>query len=188
MRILAHQEMPRHGWFPKQELPRFCSRASIFVLPLHVGLLPPLSLSRLSDSVLKAAAMLGEQLQVDGDVLFEQIDTLMGAAIADKRQSDKRNSVNIPIKMRPASTSQRSLHQLQGRTKNISITGCGLILNIPPYVGDIYRFENDEEDSCLLNGVLGRCVRCHLIDEEVFEAGFEFLSPLREDLSSESLV
>lgn len=133
--------------------------------------------------------MLGEQLLIDGDVLFSHDGPNLGrtGAKTDKRDAKNRVTVNVPVKLRPANTSQRSLHELHGRTKDFSITGCGLILNNPPYVGDIYRFESMEGNDALLMGVLGRCVRCHLIDEDVFEAGFQFLTPLPHESLSNGL-
>jgi hypothetical protein len=131
--------------------------------------------------------MLGEQLQVNGDILFSQLDPT-ATTTADKRQGLNRDTVNLAVKLRPASTSQRMLQELYGRTKNVSLTGCGLILSHPPYVGDIYRFQSVDGSEIIITGVLGRCVRCHLIDEDVFEAGFEFLTPLREDRYSAGLL
>jgi hypothetical protein len=134
--------------------------------------------------------MLGEQLLIDGDALFAPIisGSLDGNEAKDKRQSTARSVTNVPVRLRPANTSQRSLHELLGRVKDLSTTGCGLILNYPPHVGDIYRFQAVEGIASTFEGALVRCVRCHFIDEEVFEAGFQFLTPLRQDSVSDGLL
>jgi hypothetical protein len=133
--------------------------------------------------------MLGEQLLIDGDVLFaqERPNSTHSGATQEKREAENRLPVNVPLKLRLASTSQRSIHELHGRTKDFSMTGCGLILDNPPYVGDIYRFDGVKGNDPLFSGLLGRCVRCNLIDEEVFEAGFQFLTPLPHDIFSHEL-
>lgn len=126
--------------------------------------------------------MLGDHLQIDGDVLTgnglpELTDQ---GSLAEKRQSDPRRAVYVAVKLRCANTSQRADREISGRVKDLSTTGCGLILDYPPRVGDIYRFQVAEESEKFLEGVLGRCVRCHFIDEDIFEAGFQFLTSLRQ--------
>lgn len=133
--------------------------------------------------------MLGEQLLVDGDVLFAQkhSNSTHSGASPEKRQAKNRLPVNVLLKLRLASTSQRSIHELHGRTKDFSTTGCGLILDNPPYVGDIYRFDAIKGNDPLFSGLLARCIRCNLIDEDVFEAGFQFLAPLPQDVFPDDL-
>ncbi|HBJ37537.1 MAG TPA: hypothetical protein DDZ51_22835 [Planctomycetaceae bacterium] len=134
--------------------------------------------------------MLGEQLQIDGDILFAQKRNHLSQSgvVREVRAAGSRLPVNVPLKLRLANTSQRSIHELHGRTKDFSMTGCGLILDKPPFIGDIYRFDGIKENDPLLSGLLGRCIRCSLIDEEVFEAGFRFLTPLPQEMFPDGLV
>ncbi len=139
--------------------------------------------------------MLGEQLQIESGSILDPslslpsgLDLLSNGTLRDKRQSQQRSLANIPVRLRPGSTSQRWSHELTGRIKNYSTTGCGIILDRPPYVGDIYRFHQANNVESPFTECLARCIRCHLIDEEVFEAGFQFLTPLPIESVSDGLL
>ena len=52
---------------------------------------------------------------------------------------------------------------------------------LPVRVGDVYRMEFEHE-SLNLPMIFGRCLRCQLVREDAFEAGFKFFAAL--DLSA----
>lgn len=139
--------------------------------------------------------MLGEHLQTESSSILDPslsipagLDLLSSGVTRDKRQSQQRSLANIPVRLRPGSTSQRLTHELTGRIKNYSTTGCGVILDRPPYVGDIYRFYMADNAESPFTECLARCIRCHMIDEEVFEAGFQFLTRMPIESVSDGLL
>ena len=60
---------------------------------------------------------------------------------------------------------------------DISSGGCRVMFASPVGVGDIYRLEFDSE-QLQLPLVFARCVRCSLVREDGFDAGFSFFSPI----------
>jgi hypothetical protein len=63
--------------------------------------------------------------------------------------------------------------KVKGVSGDISEGGCNVLLPIPMRVGDIYRLTWDREEVDL-GLTFARCVRCRLVREDVFEAGFAF--------------
>ena len=132
-----------------------------------------------------------ETLQTDGNILaLENMLHSLDAVVPfeNSRRSQGRSLVSAAVTLRLASTSQRAVHLLSGWTKNVSTTGCAFILNQPPYVGDIYRIEANQESPFVLSGACARCIRCQLIDEDVFEAGFQLLMPLSPEMISDGVL
>jgi hypothetical protein len=84
----------------------------------------------------------------------------------------------MEVELRPSSSSQRHAECIRGVCKNISRSGCGVIGPAAPRVGDVYRMEIPDAAAHALHGSHVRCVRCQLLDEDLFESGFCFLSPL----------
>ena len=66
---------------------------------------------------------------------------------------------------------------MHGVSGDVSSGGCLLLVATPLMVGDIYwlTFDRSVID---LPPAFGRCLRCRLIREDAFEAGFKFLSPV----------
>jgi PilZ domain len=85
---------------------------------------------------------------------------------------------SFQVTLRPSNSSQRKECEISGYCKNLSQSGCGVMATEPTRVGDIYRFEVPDETAHPLHGCHARCVRCHLLDEDAFEIGFSFLSPV----------
>ena len=67
--------------------------------------------------------------------------------------------------------------KVKGVTGDISEGGCSAVFPIPTRVGDVYRlqFERKQLDLPL---TFARCVRCRLIREDAYEAGFAFFSAI----------
>lgn len=99
---------------------------------------------------------------------------------AENRRTAAKSRViqNFRVTLRPSSSSQRGRERIHGLCKNVSQSGCGLNSDFAPRVGDFYRIEV-EDTTHFLHGVHARCVRCHLLDEDLFEAGFSFLSRVK---------
>ncbi len=102
----------------------------------------------------------------------------------DRRTAALRHVLDTAVILRPASTSARDSETLHGRSRDLSGTGCGLVASRAPRVGDIYRIETPKAPNHPLNSVNARCVRCHLLDEDAFDAGFAFFAPLNLETES----
>ena len=94
-----------------------------------------------------------------------------------KKRSHARLAVRAKAFAQPANTSERNRFRLQGVLGDISRGGCLMLLPEPLLVGDIYRlsFERGELD---LDPLFARCLRCRLVREDAYEAGFSFFYPV----------
>ncbi len=101
------------------------------------------------------------------------------------RRAHFRVQIKAPVTVRPASASELTRFKLQGVTGDLSEGGCLTLFPLPVGVGDVYRLEFDRN---VLNLPLtfARCVRCILLREDAYEAGFSFFAPVQlpEDLST----
>lgn len=145
--------------------------------------------------------MLGEQLEVTFDKLQNAIqpgdapDSKTGSTSSadprsvqsndetliaddDKRSSRKRIVQSFSVLVQPSSVSQRANERIEGDCRNFSDSGCGIVSNFAPRVGDVYQISVPNQAEHAIDGVHARCVRCHMLDEESFECGFSFLTPL----------
>ncbi len=121
------------------------------------------------------------------DTLSEN-DALESLADLEHNKSDvvkrARSSSRIRIKSKviaqPGNSGDRLKSKVQGVTGDISAGGCQILFPIPLRVGDIYwlTFDRNVLD---IDSVFGRCLRCRLIREDAYEAGFKFFQPI--DLS-----
>lgn len=121
------------------------------------------------------------------DTLLED-DVLESLADFERNTSDSvkraRSSTRLRIRSKviaqPGNSGDRMKFKIQGVTGDISTGACQILFPIPLRVGDIYwlTFDKTELD---LDSVFARCLRCRLIREDAYEAGFEFFEPI--DLS-----
>lgn len=88
-----------------------------------------------------------------------------------------RIAIKAAVVVQPGNASELMSLKIKGVTGDISEGGCSVLLPLPPRVGDIYRlgFDRKEFDLPL---TFARCVRCRLIKEDTFEAGFSFFAPI----------
>ena len=88
--------------------------------------------------------------------------------------------VKSPVVAQPANMSDRLRMKVKGTSGDISQGGCCILFPIPLHVGDIYRltFEGAAAD---LPSVFARCLRCRLIREDAYEAGFAFFEEIDVD-------
>ena len=130
--------------------------------------------------------MLGENLSPSVDSLRPRVQLGSGAPNTNMRASHRSVPTNVLLIIRPSNSSQRRETPLRGYCKNLSQSGCGVITDCPPRVGDLYRFELPSDVTHPIHGCHARCVRCHLIDEDAFEVGFSFLSQVNLQTSDAS--
>jgi hypothetical protein len=67
--------------------------------------------------------------------------------------------------------------KIQGVTGDVSAGGCQVLFPIPLGVGDIYLLTFDKS-KVAVDSVFARCLRCRLIREDAYEAGFKFFDPI----------
>jgi len=88
-----------------------------------------------------------------------------------------RLATKARIVLQPANSSDLLKFKMQGTTGDLSEGGCRALFPMPPRVGDVYRIEFDRKQLDLPL-TFGRCVRCHLLREDAYEAGFMFFTPI----------
>lgn len=94
-----------------------------------------------------------------------------------KKRSHFRVEVKAAVTVRPGNSSEILSYKVQGVTGDISESGLGALLPIPIRVGDVFRMEFDTT-KLPLPLTFARCVRCRLIREDAFDAGFIFFAPI----------
>ena len=102
-----------------------------------------------------------------------------------RRRSHFRVEVKARITIQPGNASDLAKLKTQGTTGDLSEGGCRALFPLPVRVGDVYRLSFDER-RIDLPITFARCLRCRLLREDAFEAGFAFFAPitLPENLAS----
>jgi len=101
----------------------------------------------------------------------------------EKRQWSTRIRTSFGVKIQPGNSSDRDQPAIEGRCRDVSATGCGILSNRAPRVGDVYLLDFDKTNRVVAPSVYGRCVRCHLLSENAFESGFAFFAD--QDIENE---
>lgn len=116
---------------------------------------------------------------LDDDAAFDLLADLERQTpqeIRRKRASD-RVAIKAHVLIQPANASEIHKLKVQGVTGDLSTGGCRIMSPIPLGVGDLYRLSFDTPDVDVPM-VFARCLRCRLIRENAFEAGFLFFTPV----------
>ena len=102
-----------------------------------------------------------------------------------KLRAHERVDSKIRLMIQHGDSSRLSEMRAQAYTSDISSGGCCAVSTTTITVGDIYRlsFDRKQLDAPL---VFARCVRCRLLREDAFEAGFAFFSPISLSNSDET--
>jgi len=135
--------------------------------------------------------MLDDLLQHDPNQqtdAFQQEEALASLADLERNTSEaiikSRGNARLRVKSKviaqPGNSGDRRKIKMQGITGDISSGGCQILFPVPLRVGDIYWLSFDKAE---LNqdSIFARCLRCRLIREDAYEAGFKFFELL--DLS-----
>ncbi len=95
-----------------------------------------------------------------------------------RQRTHFRIALRCTVVAEPGNASELLGFRLQGVTGDISEGGCRALFPLPVRVGDVYRLTFDRQtfDQPL---TFARCVRCLLIREDAFEAGFQFFAPIQ---------
>lgn len=137
--------------------------------------------------------MFGENLRhADANPLESLIELQrLDAASEGRDRSSERVGIQCRVELRPGNSRDRSNAQVvNAACSDLSSSGCRLIAPLPPAVGDVYLLSFEE--SVALPNVFARCVRCRLLKEDAYEAGFQFFTELTlpgaQDASESDLV
>lgn len=103
----------------------------------------------------------------------------------ERNQSDEvrrqrkhfRLQMRVRVTLQPANASALLSLKMQGTTGDLSEGGCCVLFPMPVQVGDVYRltFDRTQLDVPM---IFVRCLRCRLLREDAYEAGFRFFAPL----------
>ena len=107
-----------------------------------------------------------------------------------QQRSHERQAVKAKVVLQSANSSELLSYKVQGVTGDLSSGGCRAMFPIPINVGDVYRLQLDREQVDLPL-IFARCMRCQLIREDTFEAGFSFFSPIQlpdEKTSTDEII
>ncbi|MEK6675585.1 MAG: PilZ domain-containing protein [Planctomycetota bacterium] len=94
-----------------------------------------------------------------------------------RQRAHFRLAVRAGVTLQSGNSSELLSYKIKGMTGDISEGGCCGLFPLPVRVGDIHRLQIDRE-VLDLPLIFARCVRCRLVREDAFEAGFTFFSPI----------
>ena len=94
-----------------------------------------------------------------------------------RQRAHFRLAIKASVVLQAGNASEIMSFKVKGVTGDISEGGCSILFPIPTRVGDIYRLLFDQK-ALGLPLTFARCVRCRLVSEDAFEAGFAFFSPI----------
>ncbi|MFO0840575.1 MAG: PilZ domain-containing protein [Phycisphaerae bacterium] len=94
-----------------------------------------------------------------------------------RQRTHFRVAIKAHVKLLPGNVSAMQTPHLQGVTGDLSEGGCRALFPLPVTVGDVYRLEFDP-GQLALPLTFARCVRCLMLRDDAFEAGFAFFSPI----------
>lgn len=123
---------------------------------------------------------LGEPMANDDQIAFGLLQELEQNTPDEirRQRTHFRVAIKAAVILEAGSASDLLKFRIQGVTGDISEGGCRALFPTPTRVGDVYRLSFDRElfDQPL---TFARCVRCRLLREDAFEAGFQFFAPIR---------
>lgn len=116
---------------------------------------------------------------ISDDDAFEMLGELeRNTSDAIRRQRQHfRLDIKARVVVQPGNASDLLKFKMQGTTGDLSHGGCRALFPMPVRVGDIYRLSFDES-ALSIPLTFARCVRCLLLQEDAYEAGFSFFVPI----------
>jgi len=88
-----------------------------------------------------------------------------------------RLQAKIGVTLQPGNASDLLKFKMKGATGDISEGGCCVLFPMPVRVGDVYRIEFDRKQLDLPL-MFVRCLRCRMLREDAYEAGFRFFTSI----------
>jgi len=116
---------------------------------------------------------------LDHNEAFELLQELGRNTSAEiqRQRAHFRRVIKAGVVLQSGNASDLLKFKLKGVSGDISEGGCSILFPLPPHVGDIYRLEFDRQ-AIDLPLTFARCVRCRLVREDAYEAGFAFFRPI----------
>ena len=116
---------------------------------------------------------------LNSDQAFDLLQELGRNTTAEiqRQRAHFRRVIKTAVVLQSGNASDLLKFKLKGVTGDVSEGGCSALFPLPPRVGDIYRLEFDRQ-TVELPLTFARCVRCRLVREDAFEAGFAFFKPI----------
>ncbi len=113
----------------------------------------------------------------DADSAFDALQELESQTSDDIRsqRSHDRLTVKAAVTLQAGNSSEMLKWEICGVTGDVSSGGCRAMFPVPCRVGDIYRLQIEHE-RLNVPMVFARCLRCQLIREDAYEAGFKFFT------------
>ncbi|MCA9099899.1 MAG: PilZ domain-containing protein [Pirellulales bacterium] len=126
-----------------------------------------------------------------GDETIEAADSIAALAQLEQnregsdgyRRLHERVTTRVKVTIQPANSSDRRRLSIQGVTADVSRGGCRVLFSAPIGVGDVYWMSLDRE-SLQIDPLFARCVRCRMVREDAFEAGFSFFTEIDIDAAA----
>ena len=94
-----------------------------------------------------------------------------------KLRKHARWEIEVPIRIKPGNASASATCHIEGTSVDFSSGGCMGHFPVPVPVGDVFSMQVDSPELDLPT-IFIRCLRCRLVRENVFEAGFSFFNPI----------
>jgi hypothetical protein len=98
-----------------------------------------------------------------------------------RQRASQRLEIRTKVVIAPGNSGERHRFAVEGLTGDLSTGGCKVLVGRPMAVGDIYWLVFSD-DHLAIGSLLARCLRCALVREDTFEAGFRFFHEV--DLAS----
>jgi len=113
--------------------------------------------------------------KLNSDEAFDLLQELERNTSDDLRQQRAhfRLAVKANVILQPGNAGELLKFKIKGVTGDVSASGCSALFPVPVHVGNIYRLTFDR-GTLDLPLTFARCVRCRLVREDAFEAGFAF--------------
>lgn len=120
-----------------------------------------------------------------GDDLFELNDAIEALADLERNTSQsitaqrscERIDIQTKVVVQPANCGQRHTDRFDGLTADISNGGFMSLMSRPITVGDFFWVTFDDREL-KIGSTLAQCLRCRLVRDDAFEAGFKFPQPI----------
>jgi len=94
-----------------------------------------------------------------------------------RQRSSERVRIRTRVTIRPGDSSRRHDYAIDGLTGDISSGGCQVLTERPIVPGDVLWLSFTDKNLAI-GSLLARCMRCRLVREDAFEAGFRFFNEI----------
>lgn len=118
---------------------------------------------------------LGNSADFFDDEALQLVDELAANTPEElrRKRSNFRLAIKAPVIAQPGNASDLTKLKIKGLSGDLSEGGFAAVFPLPLRVGDVYRIQFDRAHVDLPL-TFARCVRCRLVREDAFEAGFYF--------------